>query len=284
MTEANRSSRVPARATLGPKESPKGTTEDAPERRPFVEWKGVEKAFGGKPVLRGMSLGVDKGEVMFVIGTSGVGKSVTIKHLIGLLKIDRGEIWFDGQRIDRLTERAMIPLRKRIGMVFQASTLFDSMTLAENVALPLRKHQRLSNAAALDEARVRLAQVYMADYADRYPTELSDGMRKRAAIARTLALSPDVVLFDEPTTGLDPVSARRVDRLIRELSDRTGLTSIVVSHDLPSIFGIADRVAFIYQGIVHVVASPAELRASEDPIVQQFITGQSHGPMETPGF
>jgi phospholipid/cholesterol/gamma-HCH transport system ATP-binding protein len=138
--------------------------------------------------------------------------------------------------------------------------------------------------AALDEAHRRLAQVYMAEHAERYPAELSDGMRKRAAIARTLALSPEVVLFDEPTTGLDPVSARRVDRLIRELADTLGVTAVVVSHDPPSIFGIADRVAFIYQGIVHVVATPAELRASPDPVVQQFITGQSSGPMETPGF
>jgi len=250
----------------------------------YVEWKAVHKAFGDKPVLRGMNLAVDKGEVMFIIGTSGVGKSVTIKHLIGLLRIDAGEIWFDDQRVDQLPERALAPIRKRIGMVFQSSTLFDSMTLAENVALPLRKHGKLRHRAALDEARERLAQVYMAEHADRYPAELSDGMRKRAAIARTLALSPEVVLFDEPTTGLDPVSARRVDRLIRELALKLGMTAIVVSHDPPSIFGIADRVAFLYQGIVHAVATPAELRASPDPIVQQFITGQSSGPMETPGF
>lgn len=250
----------------------------------LIEFKDVRKAFGPKPVLKGMSLAVRRGEVMFIIGTSGVGKSVTIKHLIGLLRIDSGEIWFDGQRVDQLPERQLAPLRKRIGMVFQSSTLFDSMTLAENVALPLRKHAKLSQKAALADARERLAQVYMAEYADRYPAELSDGMRKRAAIARTLALSPEVVLFDEPTTGLDPVSARRIDRLIRELSDKLGVTAIVVSHDLPAIFGIADRVAFIYQGIVHVVATPAELRASPDPIVQQFIQGRSSGPMETPGF
>ena len=250
----------------------------------YIEFKGVTKAFGGKPVLRGMDLAVEKGEVMFIIGTSGVGKSVTIKHLIGLLRIDGGEIWFDGARVDQIPEARLAPLRKRIGMVFQSSTLFDSMTLAENVALPLRKHQGMRHAAALVEAKQRLAQVYMDGYADRYPAELSDGMRKRAAIARTLALDPEVVLFDEPTTGLDPVSARRVDRLIRELASTLGVTAIVVSHDPPSIFGIADRVAFIYQGRVHVVATPADLRASPDPVVQQFINGQSSGPMETPGF
>jgi phospholipid/cholesterol/gamma-HCH transport system ATP-binding protein len=250
----------------------------------YIEWKGVHKSFGGKPVLTGMDLAVARNEVMFIIGTSGVGKSVTIKHLIGLLRIDAGEIWFDGQRVDQLPERELAPLRRRVGMVFQSSTLFDSMTLAENVALPLRKHQRMRHKAALAEATRRLEQVYMADYAERYPAELSDGMRKRAAIARTLALSPEVVLFDEPTTGLDPVSARRIDRLIRELADQLGVTAIVVSHDPPSIFGVADRVAFLYKGVVHAVATPAELRASSDPIVQQFITGQSTGPMETPGF
>jgi phospholipid/cholesterol/gamma-HCH transport system ATP-binding protein len=250
----------------------------------YIEFRGVMKSFGGKPVLKGMDLAVDKGEVMFIIGTSGVGKSVTIKHLIGLLRIDAGEIWFDGARVDLLPERNLAPLRKRIGMVFQSSTLFDSMTLAENVALPLRKHQGMRHGRALAEAKKRLAQVYMDEYADRYPAELSDGMRKRAAIARTLALDPEVVLFDEPTTGLDPVSARRVDRLIRELATTLGVTAIVVSHDPPSIFGIADRVAFIYQGRVHCVATPAELRASPDPVVQQFINGQSSGPMETPGF
>ncbi|HEU4729173.1 MAG TPA: ATP-binding cassette domain-containing protein [Kofleriaceae bacterium] len=250
----------------------------------FIEYRGVTKAFAGRPVLRGMNLAIERGEVMFIIGTSGVGKSVTIKLLIGLLRIDDGEIWFDGQRIDRLPERELVPLRKRIGMVFQSATLFDSMTLAENVALPLRKHRRMALPAALDEARRRLAQVYMAEHAERYPAELSDGMRKRAAIARTLALDPEVVLFDEPTTGLDPISARRIDRLIRELAERLGVTAVVVSHDPPSMFGIADRVAFLYQGVVHAIATPGELRASSDPIVQQFIGGKSSGPMETPGF
>jgi phospholipid/cholesterol/gamma-HCH transport system ATP-binding protein len=244
----------------------------------------VHTAFDGRPVLRGLDLEVVRGEVMFVIGASGVGKSVAIKHLVGLLPIDAGELWFDGARIDGLPERALAPLRKRIGMVFQSATLFDSMTLAENVALPLREHGRLGHRAALEDARARLAQVYMGEHADRYPAELSDGMRKRAAIARTLALAPEVVLFDEPTTGLDPVSARRIDRLIRELAEQLGVTAIVVSHDLSSIFGIADRVAFLYQGVAHAVAPPAVLHASPDPIVQQFVTGRSSGPMETPGF
>ena len=251
---------------------------------PLVRFVDVHKAFDGKPVLRGMDLEVHKGEILFIIGTSGVGKSVTIKHLIGLLRIDAGEIWFDGRRIDRLDERGFYPVRRRIGMVFQNATLFDAMTLAENVALPLRKHGGLHGKAALAAACDRLDQVHLRAFADRYPTELSDGMRKRAAIARTLAMAPELVLFDEPTTGLDPVSARRIDRLILELSRTLGVTAIVVSHDLTSIFSIADRVAFLYQGRVHAVGTAAEIRASTDPIVQQFITGMSTGPMETPGF
>jgi phospholipid/cholesterol/gamma-HCH transport system ATP-binding protein len=249
-----------------------------------IELRGVHKAFGDKRVLRGVDLVVEQGEVMFIIGTSGVGKSVAIKHLVGLLRVDDGEIWFDGDRIDRLSEREFYPIRKRIGMVFQNSTLFDSMTLRENVALPLRKHKGMRHSAALEAAGGRLEQVHMIEFADRYPAELSDGMRKRAAIARTLTLDPEVVLFDEPTTGLDPVSARRIDKLIRELSDTVGVTSIVVSHDLESIFSIADRIAFLYQGIVHKCGTQQEFKDSQDFIVQQFITGRSSGPMETPGF
>ena len=249
-----------------------------------IELKGIWKAFGDKPVLRGMSLEIAAGQVMFIIGTSGVGKSVTIKLLIGLLRLDRGEIRWGDTRLDVLGEAELIPLRKRIGMVFQNATLFDSLTLAENVALPLRKHKGMRMRAALAEAEARLAQVHMAEFARRYPAELSIGMRKRAAIARTLSLDPEVVLFDEPTTGLDPVSARRIDRLIRDLSDTSGVTSIVVSHDLTSIFSIADRIAFLYQGRVHLVGAPADFRSSPDPVVQQFIAGRSTGEMETPGF
>ena len=252
--------------------------------RAYIEFVGVAKAFAGKPVLRDMNLAVKRGEVLFIIGTSGVGKSVTIKHLIGLLQVDAGEIWFDGRRIDQLDERDFPAIRKRIGMVFQNSTLFDSMSLAENVALPLRKHKGMRQKHAVVEARRRLEQVYMAEFADRYPAEMSDGMRKRAAIARTLSLDPEVVLFDEPTTGLDPVNARRIDRLIRELAEKLGVTAVVVSHDLVSIFSIADRIAFLYQGRVHALGTPAEIKGSADPIVQQFIRGLSSGPMETPGF
>jgi phospholipid/cholesterol/gamma-HCH transport system ATP-binding protein len=252
--------------------------------RSYIEFVDVHKAFAGTPVLRGMDLKVARGEILYVIGTSGVGKSVTIKHLVGFLPIDRGEIWFDGARIDALSEAGFYPVRRRIGIVFQNATLFDAMTLVDNVALPLRKHQRMSWRAAHDDARRRLADVYLGEFADRYPTEMSDGMRKRAAIARTLTMSPDVVLYDEPTTGLDPINARRIDRLIQEQSRQRGVTAIVVSHDLPSIMSVADRIAFLYQGRVYAVGTPSDFAASRDPIVQQFTAGTAQGPMETPGF
>jgi phospholipid/cholesterol/gamma-HCH transport system ATP-binding protein len=174
----------------------------------------------------------------------------------------------------------MYPVRMKCAMVFQHSTLFDSMTCAENVALPLRKHKGLSQKDAVAEARKRLLQVHMQDFADRFPPELGDGMRKRVAIARALTLDPKYVLFDEPTTSLDPVSARRVDKLIRELSDTLGVTSVVVSHDLVSIFSIADRIVMLYQGLVRKIGTQDEFRSSPDPIVEQFITGRAEGPIE----
>ncbi len=246
----------------------------------MISFRDIRKSFGPKTVIDGVSFDVQDGEVFFIIGASGVGKSVLIKHLVGLLQPDSGEIWLDGQEVSRLDEQAMMPVRKKCAMVFQHSTLFDSMTCAENVALPLRKHKGLSVRDALAEAKKRLLQVHMADFADRYPPELGDGMRKRVAIARALTLDPEYVLFDEPTTSLDPVSARRVDRLIRELSDSVGVTSVVVSHDLVSIFSIADRIVMLYKGHVRMLGTPQEFKATGDAIIQQFIHGRAQGPME----
>jgi len=250
----------------------------------MIEFRSVWKSFGGHEVLRGLTLAVARGEIMFIIGASGVGKSVTIKHLIGLLNVDRGEIWLDGERIDRYSEQQFYAVRRRCAMVFQHATLFDSMSVVDNVALPLRKHRGLKPSAARTEALTFLAKVHMADFAEHFPATLSDGMRKRVAIARALTMQPEYMLFDEPTTGLDPVSARRVDALIRQLARELRVTAIVVSHDLTSIMATADRVAMLYQGRVHALGSPDELRRSADPVVQQFILGKSEGPMETPGF
>jgi phospholipid/cholesterol/gamma-HCH transport system ATP-binding protein len=245
-----------------------------------IEFRNIRKAFGPKPVLEDVSFEVRDGEVFFIIGASGVGKSVLIKHLVGLLYPDAGEIFLDGEEISRKDERGMYPVRKKCAMVFQHSTLFDSMTCVENVALPLRKHKGLSMKEALAEARRRLEIVRMHEFAERYPAELGDGMRKRVAIARALTLDPRYVLFDEPTTSLDPVSARRVDALIRELSDKLGVTSIVVSHDLVSIFSIADRIVMLYKGNVRLLGTPQEFQRCDDGVVRQFIRGEATGPMD----
>ncbi|HEX3851389.1 MAG TPA: ATP-binding cassette domain-containing protein [Polyangiaceae bacterium] len=246
----------------------------------MISFRAVSKSFGEKHVLREVSFDVRPGEVFFIIGASGVGKSVLIKHLIGLLRPDAGEIWLEGEEVSRFDETRMYAVRKKCAMVFQHSTLFDSMTCAENVALPLRKHRALGAAAALAEANRLLERVKMQDFAGRFPNELGDGMKKRVAIARALTLSPRYVLFDEPTTSLDPVSARRVDQLIRELSDSLGVTSIVVSHDLTSIFTIADRIVMLYKGRVKLVGTRDDFRHSEDAVIQQFINGRAEGPME----
>lgn len=250
----------------------------------MLEFRSIWKSFGSQAVLRGLTLHVKEREILFLIGASGVGKSVAIKHVIGLLRVDRGEIWLDGERIDHLSEPELYRVRRRCAMVFQSSTLFDAMSVIENVALPLRKHQGMSDAAARKAALEYLGEVHMVEFAEHLPATLSDGMRKRVAIARALTMKPDYLLFDEPTTGLDPVSARRVDALIRKLSSSHGVTSIVVSHDLTSIFSIADRIALLYQGRVHMLGTPDEFRSTSDPVVRQFVSGSSVGPMETPGF
>jgi phospholipid/cholesterol/gamma-HCH transport system ATP-binding protein len=246
----------------------------------MIHFKDIRKSFGPKAVLEGVSFEVKTGEVFFIIGASGVGKSVLIKHLVGLLYPDAGEIWLDGEEISKFDEARMFPVRMKCAMVFQHSTLFDSMTCAENVALPLRKHRGMKMKEALVEAKRRLDVVRMGEFAERYPPALGDGMRKRVAIARALTLDPEYVLFDEPTTSLDPVSARRVDKLIRELSDTLGVTSIVVSHDLVSIFSIADRIVMLYKGKVRLLGTQADFKNAPDPIVQQFIHGRASGPMD----
>jgi phospholipid/cholesterol/gamma-HCH transport system ATP-binding protein len=245
-----------------------------------IRFEHIVQSFGPKVVLDDVSVVIGTGEVFFVIGQSGVGKSVLIKHLIGLLVPDSGEIWVDDVEVSQLDERALAPIRKKCGMVFQHSTLFDSMDCLDNVALPLQKHRRLSLKAARREAWNYLDMVHMREFGQHYPAALGDGLRKQVAIARTLTMEPEYVLFDEPTTGLDPISARRVDHLIRELADGTHVTCIVVSHDLKSIFSVADRIMMLYKGHIQLLGTQDDFRASTDPIVQQFIQGSPEGPIE----
>lgn len=253
----------------------------------MIEFVDLKKAFGSKVILDGVSLTAQPGEILFIIGTSGVGKSVLIKHVVGLLEPDSGSIKVDGQEVTNLTERELYPVRAKCAMVFQHATLFDSMTCAENVALPLRKHPQegypkgMPPQAAQEFSHALLNRVEMGEFAQKFPSDLGDGLRKRVAVARALALDPKYVLFDEPTTSLDPVSARRVDSLIFDLSRKQGVTCIVVSHDLRSIFSIADRVAMLYKGKVMALGTPDEIRNNSDPVVQQFINGRPEGPLET---
>jgi phospholipid/cholesterol/gamma-HCH transport system ATP-binding protein len=245
----------------------------------MIEFRNIFKSFGSKHVLRDVSLTVDKGQILFIVGLSGAGKSVLVKHLVGLMKPDGGQVLLDGVDITNLSETAFYPVRKRCAMVFQHSTLFDSLSLVENVQLPLRKHKGLLGEAAREAALGFLRRVQMDHMADRFPSDIGDGLRKRVAIARALTLDPDFVIFDEPTTGLDPMAAANVDRLIRELSEEQGVTSIVVSHDLRSIFTVADRIAMIYQGEIRLDGTPQEFRTTSDPVVHQFIRGLAEGPM-----
>ncbi|HKY34767.1 MAG TPA: ATP-binding cassette domain-containing protein [Polyangiaceae bacterium] len=253
-----------------------------PEYAPggLISFREIKKSFGERRILDGVSFDVHAGEVFFLIGASGVGKSVLIKQLIGLLRPDAGEIWLDGEEVSRFDEQGMYAVRKKCAMVFQHSTLFDSMSCVDNVALPLRKHKGLGEDSARSEALALLDQVQMRKFAERFPSELGDGMKKRVAIARALGFQPSYVLFDEPTTSLDPVSARRVDRLIRDLSERLKVTSIVVSHDLPSILGIADRIVMLYKGKVRLLGTPQDFRNSDDPVIAQFINGRAEGPID----
>ena len=245
----------------------------------MIEFVDIHKCFGAQVVLEGVSLTVERGQVLYIIGKSGAGKSVLVKHLVGLIKPDSGIIRFEGQDISGWRERDFYPLRRRCALVFQHSTLFDALTLLENVALPLRKHRKLGPAEAGQLALGYLAQVQMDHLAHQRPAAIGDGLRKRVAIARALTLEPDYLIFDEPTTGLDPVSAVRVDRLIRRLSDELGVTSLVVSHDLRSIFGVADRAVMLYEGKVRLDGPPEAFRTSDDPVVAQFVNARSEGPM-----
>ncbi len=245
-----------------------------------IQFTDIHKAFGSKRVLRGASLEVKRGEVMFIIGQSGAGKSVLVKHLVGLLRPDSGTITLDGEDITHLSEKEFYRIRMKCSYVFQNSTLFDSMSLLDNVALPIRKHQKVTQKKARAMAMEKLALVNMEDEAKRFPADFGDGMRKKVAIARALTQDPEFVIFDEPTTGIDPISANIVDRLITDLSERLGVTSIVVSHDLRSIFGVADRVAMLYQGTFIMDGPPSAYRTTDNPIVQQFINGRPEGPME----
>jgi phospholipid/cholesterol/gamma-HCH transport system ATP-binding protein len=241
--------------------------------------KDLYKSFGPNHVLRGLNLEVKCGESMVVIGGSGTGKSVLIKCVIGLLRHDRGEIYVDGQEISSLNEEGWNQLRKKFGMLFQRDALFDSLSVWENVGFALRRHKKLSDTEIKEMAVEKLKLVGMQNVENLMPAELSGGMRKRVSLARAIAMEPAILLYDEPTTGLDPVMANVINDLIVTMREKLEVTSIAITHDMNSAYRIGDRIAMLYQGEIIEVGTPDEFKASRSPIVQQFIRGDVEGPI-----
>ncbi|MAQ17958.1 MAG: ABC transporter ATP-binding protein [Sandaracinus sp.] len=237
----------------------------------LIEIRGLKKAFDGVQVLDGLDLDIHEGEVITIIGSSGSGKSVLLKMIIGLIAPDEGSIKFDGIELTELTEREWVPIRRRIGMLFQEGALFDSMTVYENVAYGLVEQGKTSEAEMRRRVAEALTAVSLPGIEERQPKQLSGGMQKRVALARAVAMEPQVVIYDEPTEGLDPINVTRVDRLILSLRDRLGITSIIVTHNMRSTFRISDRVAFIHEGKVAIVGPPDEVQAWDDPSIEHFV-------------
>ena len=240
----------------------------------MIEFRGLEKAFGAKVVLRGVSLTVREGETMVIIGGSGTGKSVTIKHVVGLLEPDAGEVEVDGQVVSRLRRRELTALRATIGYVFQFAALFDSMTIADNVAFGLLRRGELDEAQIRERVSESLRLVDLAGTERTMPSELSGGMRKRVGLARAIALRPKYLLYDEPTTGLDPVTSAVIDELMIRTREALGVTSIVITHDMRSAYRVGDRIAMLYEGRIRQEGTVAEIQQSTDPVVRQFIEGR----------
>jgi phospholipid/cholesterol/gamma-HCH transport system ATP-binding protein len=238
-----------------------------------IQFQDLYKAFGKNQVLAGLTLEVRDGETMVIIGYSGTGKSVALKHIVGLLQPDAGDVIVDGHAISTIERAALNALRRDIGYVFQFAALFDSMTVAENVAIGLRR-QRLSDEEIDERVAEALAVVDLTGAGELYPAELSGGMRKRVGIARAIALRPRYILYDEPTTGLDPVTSAVIDRLMVRTRERLGVTGVVVTHDMRSAYAVGDRIAMLYEGRIRQVGTVAEVQATEDPVVRQFIEGR----------
>src|SRR5688572_25543574 len=235
----------------------------------------VHKSFGAKRVLCGFTLDVAEGEAMVIIGYSGTGKSVAIKHIVGLLEPDRGTVIVDGQEVPKLRRRELYALRAKIGYVFQFAALFDSLTIGENVAMGLRKQGTLDEPEIDERVHEALDLVDLPNVAPRFPAELSGGMRKRVGIARAIALRPKYLLYDEPTTGLDPVTSAVIDELMIRMREKLGVTSIVITHDMRSAYRVGTRIAMLYDGCVRTVGTVQEIQQTTDPVVRQFIEGRA---------
>lgn len=240
----------------------------------MIEFQDLHKSFGPKPVLSGFTLTVADGETMIIIGYSGTGKSVALKHVVGLLQPDAGDVIVDGRAVSTLERDALMALRRDIGFVFQFAALFDSMSVFDNVALGLRRRDDLSDDEIAGRVSEALAVVDLTGAEAKYPAELSGGMRKRVGIARAVALRPRYILYDEPTTGLDPVTSAVIDQLMVRTREHFGVTGLVVTHDMRSAYTVGDRIAMLYDGKVRQVGTVEQIQHTEDPVVRQFIEGR----------
>jgi phospholipid/cholesterol/gamma-HCH transport system ATP-binding protein len=245
----------------------------------MIELKGVTKSFGDQVVLNALDLQIATGQITAVIGPSGEGKSVLLKHMIGLMKPDSGSVIVDGENITGLGRREMNRVREKFGMLFQNAALFDSLTVFENVAFPLQEKTSLSDQQIAERVKDALLHVGLSGVDAKYPDQLSGGMKKRVGLARALLMDPRIILFDEPTTGLDPVICRAIHQMIKETHTRFGYTAVVVSHEIPEIFDISDRVAVLYRGSIIESGTPQDIQRSADPVVRQFISGSLDGPI-----
>jgi phospholipid/cholesterol/gamma-HCH transport system ATP-binding protein len=242
------------------------------EDEPIIRFCGVKKAFGDNEVLSGVDLEIPRGKTTVILGPSGTGKSVLIKLLVGLIEPDGGAIFIDGVDITAAGVHEMFAFRKRVGMLFQDGALFDSMTVAENIGFPLRRHSDLSEEKIAAAVTMRLEQVGLPGTENLLPSALSGGMRKRVSLARAIILEPEILLFDEPNSGLDPITSDEIDALIARMKAELGITFIVISHDIVGAFAIADKIAMLYKGQLVAEGSPDELLASRTPIVRQFLS------------
>jgi len=250
---------------------------------PRIELRQVYKSFGSKQVLRGVSLSARQGETLAIIGQSGVGKSVILKLMVGLIKPDRGMVLVDGEDINDAGEESLFRIRKKFGFLFQGSALLDSLTVEENVGLGLTEHLSFSQGEIRRIVADKLGMVGMQGVEDYLPSDLSGGMKKRVGLARAIAMEPEIILYDEPTTGLDPITADSINELIVYLKNRLAITSVVVTHDMTSVRRVADRVAMLHDGEIIFTGTMAELDITDNPVVRQFIEGRAEGPIK-PAF